>query len=76
MQITILFLVFSSLGSNARLSYSFNNDNQYFGIDSKTGIVFVKKNLLELSNKTVSLLTNVNDHGAHSYSGSTKVEVI
>jgi len=31
---------------------------------------------MELSNKTVALLTIVNDHGARSYSGSTKLKVI
>lgn len=66
---------YSILGSNARLSYSLKKENTYFGIDTKTGIIFVKKSLKTIVNKTLTLLAVVKDHGENPFSGNAKLIV-
>ncbi|XP_066917747.1 protocadherin Fat 1-like [Clytia hemisphaerica] len=62
-------------GSNARLSYSFQKENQYFGVDSKTGIVHIKKSLKDVANKSLTLMTIATDHGQKAYSGNAKLKI-
>lgn len=68
-----MFLFIS--GSNARLSYSFGEENDYFGINLQSGIVFVKNDLSPIGNQTIVLDTMATDYGTAPKSGRSKIKV-
>ena len=68
-------MFFLILGSNARLTYSFNSGNKYFGVNPQSGIVFVKNDLSMIANQTLVLDVISTDHGIPPLSGSAKIEV-
>lgn len=63
------------LGLNADLSYSLSDVSDHFGINSRSGVLYVKNNLTNLLENKFVLNVAVKDNGKPSFSSYTKVKV-
>ena len=69
------FRCFCIPGSNALLVYSLPFESQFFDIEERTGVIYVKNDLTPLSSKVITLGVVVRDSGSPSYKAHTKVKV-
>lgn len=62
-------------GLNADLSYSLSDVSDHFGINSRSGVLYVKNNLTNLLENKFVLNVAVKDNGKPSFSSYTKVKI-
>ncbi|XP_065667525.1 protocadherin Fat 1 [Hydra vulgaris] len=73
--VMVVYAVDKDIGLNGKVSYSFEENNDYFDVDATYGFIYVKSKLNLLTGKTINLKLIGKDHGIPELNGNAYVKI-